>query len=258
MAERLFHDPDLTRFYDADNPWDTDKDFCLALAERAESVLDLGCGTGELATVLARSRRVAGVEPSAAMLDIARRRQGAENVRWVEADARDVRLGERFELIVMTGHAFQCLLTDADQRALCATIAAHLAPGGSFLFDSRNPAVEAWRNWVPEKTRRIVTDPEYGEVEAWHDVRFDHESEIASYDTVYRATRSGKVWKATSRIRFAPQAQIADAVASAGLRVHKWMGDWSGGPMTAQSPEIIPLGGLAAADVALGHQPGRS
>ena len=45
----------------------------------------------------------------------------------------------------MTGHAFQCLLTKDDQQALCATIAAHPAPGGTFIFDSRNPAVEEWR-----------------------------------------------------------------------------------------------------------------
>lgn len=245
MTEPLFHDPELTRFYDIDNPWDTDKDYCLVLARNAASVLDLGCGTGELAKVLAKTRRVTGVEPAAAMLDHARRRPGAKKVRWVEADARSVRLNETFDLVVMTGHAFQCLLTVADQRALCATIAAHLAPGGMFIFDSRNPAVEEWRTWTPELTRRAVLVPEVGEVEAWNDARFEQASGTVAYDTIYLDPQSGQIWQATSRLLFAQQAQIAEVIASAGLKAHRWMGDWSGGPMTANSPDIVPVGGLA-------------
>ncbi|VVT29351.1 class I SAM-dependent methyltransferase [Hoeflea sp. EC-HK425] len=245
MTESLFHDPDFTRFYDIDNPWDTDKDYCLTLARDTKSVLDLGCGTGELATVLAKTRRVVGVEPAAAMLDHARRRQGAEHVRWVEADGRSVRLGETFDLVVMTGHAFQCLLTLEDQVALCETIATHLAPGGSFIFDSRNPAVEEWRKWTPDQTRRTIEVPDLGKVGAWNDARFEIRSGTVAYDTVYREARSGRQWQATSRLFFAEQPQIAAAVTAAGLKVHRWMGDWTGGSMTATSPEIIPVGGLA-------------
>tara|TARA_R110002020_G_scaffold37828_18_gene114029 strand:+ start:1032 stop:1772 length:741 start_codon:yes stop_codon:yes gene_type:complete len=245
MAEPLFHDPDLTRFYDIDNPWDTDKDYCLALAREATSVLDLGCGTGELAVALGEGRRVTGVEPAGAMLAHARRRAGAERVTWVVADARKVRLGETFDLVLMTGHAFQCLLRLEDQRALCATIAAHLAPGGVFLFDSRNPVMEEWRTWTPETTRRTIQVPEIGEIEAWNDARLEPESGTVAYDTVYREPKSGQSWQATSRLLFAGEAQIAAAIAAAGLTVHRWMGDWSGGPMTARSPEIIPVGGLA-------------
>ncbi|WP_420406622.1 class I SAM-dependent methyltransferase [Hoeflea sp.] len=244
MTEPLFHDPDFTRFYDLDNPWDTDKDYCLALARDAKSVLDLGCGTGELATVLAGTRRVTGVEPARAMLDHARWRQGAKDVRWVEADARHVRLGETFDLVIMTGHAFQCLLTQEDQRALCATIAAHLAPEGCFVFDSRNPAVEEWRTWTPKNTFRTIEVPGIGAVEAWEDARFEQDTGTVAYDTVYRHRESAREWQATSRLLFSSQSGIADAIASAGLAVDRWMGDWTGGPLTGTSSEIIPVGGL--------------
>jgi SAM-dependent methyltransferase len=245
MAEELFHDPELAQFYDLDNGWGADRDFCLTLAGRATSVLDLGCGTGELATVLAKTRRVTGVDPARAMLGVARSRIGGERVQWVETDARTVRLGERFGLVVMTGHAFQCLLTEDDQLAVCRTIAAHLAPGGTFIFDSRNPAVEEWRDWVPEKSRGAISHPELGDIETWNDARFDHAAGIATYETFYRSARSGRTWRASSRIRFSTREEIAAGIAGAGLRVDRWMGDWAGGPLEPLSPEIIPVGGLA-------------
>ena len=52
MADKLFHDPQLTQFYDLDNPWDRDKDFVLAFASGKGSVLDLGCGCGAMAPFL--------------------------------------------------------------------------------------------------------------------------------------------------------------------------------------------------------------
>ena len=245
MAEPLFHDPALSQFYDFDNRWDSDKDFCFRLAADATSVLDLGCGTGALAAALANGRRVVGVEPAAAMLAIARQRASDQRVSWIEADARTVRLGERFDLVMMTGHAFQCLLGDGDQRALCRTIAAHLNPGGTFIFDSRDPARQEWRGWVPEQTRRTFVQPGLGTIEAWHDVRFNHAAEIATYDVFYRALATGERWQATSRIRFASRQTIATHCAEAGLRVVRWLGDWDGTPWTDAAAENIPIGTLA-------------
>ncbi|MCA3560922.1 MAG: class I SAM-dependent methyltransferase [Aestuariivirga sp.] len=245
MQDKLYHDPRLAAFYDADNGWGDDTRFCRAMGEGAASVLDLGCGTGLLAAALADGRRqVFGVDSAPSMLDIARGRPGGGSVSWVVADGRSVRLGRRFDLVIMTGHAFQCLLTDADQRALCETIAAHLAPGGRFIFDSRNPAREEWREWAPEMTLRHFDQPEIGRVTAWNDVSMDESTQIVSYETCYR-NASGSIQKATSRIRFATRNDIAQRIAEAGLRVERWMGNWSGGPCTETSPEIIPLGGLA-------------
>src|SRR4051794_19786754 len=76
VDDPLYRDPDLAQFYDAANRWGTDFDYCVALASDATSVLDLGCGTGELATALAEGRKVIGVDPASAMLDIARKRSG--------------------------------------------------------------------------------------------------------------------------------------------------------------------------------------
>lgn len=248
MQDRLFDDPELVRFYDAENEWREDLSFCPDLAQSARSVLDLGCGTGLFAAAIGAGREVWGVDPARAMLDVARSRPGGALVTWVEGDGRQIRLGRRFDLIVLTGHAFQCMLTDADQLALCQTIAAHLAPEGRFVFDSRNPAREEWREWTPEQSRRTIEFAELGPVEAWNDVSFDHDLGVASYDTFYRSqddSGGAKLWRATSRIRFASKDDIQHRLHDAGLFPNRWLGDWQGGPWNTGSKEIIPLGGLA-------------
>ncbi|GLK86399.1 class I SAM-dependent methyltransferase [Ancylobacter defluvii] len=238
----LYTDAALVTFYDAENEGGADVDFCTALARGGGSVLDLGCGTGSFLAGLDVPRRV-GVDPAAAMLDIARARPGGADVEWIEADARRLDLGRRFDLVVMTGHAFQVFLGEDDQRAALATIARHLAPGGRFIFDSRNPACREWEEWQPHNSRRRVSHPRHGEVEAWNSAVHDAATGIVTYETFYRLA-DGRELTAASRIRFTPRDELARLIADAGLTVERWLGDWSGGPLDDRAPEIIPLGRL--------------
>lgn len=244
MQDRLYQDPELTQFYDIENGWSDDTRYCLALAVAGQSVLDLGCGTGLLAAALSDRCEVCGVDPAAAMLDVARARDGGSRVTWIEADARQVRLQRRFDLIVLTGHAFQVFLSDDDQRVVSATIAAHLKPGGQFIFDSRNPVCREWLEWTPELSRRFIVHPQLGRLEAWNDVAHDAATGIVTYGTFYRAD-DGRLWQASLRIRFASMDAIAARIAEAGLRAHQWLGGWQGNIFAPGANEIIPVGGLA-------------
>ena len=239
--DRLYGDPALVAFYDVESTVRTDFDFCRRLARGCGSVLDLGCGTGELAASLSTGREVFGVDPAGAMLDVARRRPGGYGVTWVEGDARSVRLDRRFDLIVLTGHAFQVFLTEADRRTVIETIAAHLAPGGRFVFDTRNPAREEWREWTEERSRRIVEHPLRGRVEAWNEVDCDPATMIVTYRTLYRLA-DGAVLFADSRIAFPDKDEVEHAIREAGLVAERWLGDWSGAVWSPDTPEIIPLG----------------
>lgn len=244
--DRLFDDRDLAGFYDLENGWGADLAFCRGLAAGAGSVLDLGCGTGELAIALGSSRRVVGVDPATAMLDIARAKPGAAAVRFIEGDARTIRLGETFDLVVMTGHAFQVFLTEADQRAALCTIAAHLSPGGRFVFDSRNPAAREWEEWVPQASERALVHGSLGRVTAWNDVAYDGATGIVTYETHYRVAADGRKLSATSQILFTPRDRLKGLLAAAGLQADRWAGDWQGGEWHPAAPEIIPIGRLAA------------
>ncbi len=243
-SDPLYHDPDLAALYDLENGFGRDDfDYCRNLIREASSVLDLGCGTGQLVSELARGRLAVGVDPAEAMLEIARRRPGGEYARWFAGDARTVRLGEKFNLIVMTGHAFQTLLTPDDQLAALRTIAAHLAPDGHFIFDTRNPLVEEWREWTPELSRRTLQHPSLGALEAWNDVRRDATTGNVIYETHYRVQSTGRLLSAPrSELRFNAKDELAVLIAQAGLAVEAWLGDWRGAAWTNRSPEIIPYG----------------
>ena len=60
---------------------------------------------------------VVGVDPAAAMLALAKQRCGGASVSWVLDDARTARLNRRFDLVLLTSHAFQVFLTPDGQAA---------------------------------------------------------------------------------------------------------------------------------------------
>ena len=241
--DALYQDPALAGFYDWDNPWPDDFDWFLTLVKGAGSVLDLGCGTGIFSAALAaRGAEVVGVDPASAMLDVARAR--AAGVTWVKAPAQGLDLGRRFKAVVMTGHAFQTLLTPGDRTACLATIARHLAPGGRFFFDSRNPEAREWERWTQEATRQLREHPDFGPVERWTAAKKTDQSGVIEYQTHYRL-QDGQHWQARSRIAFPAYAELAGAIGAAGLRVERWYGDAAGGPLREGCPDFIPLGRLA-------------
>jgi SAM-dependent methyltransferase len=240
----LYGDPDLVQFYDLENEGGEDLAYCLRLAKDKQSVLDLGCGTGQLAAALADGRFVTGVDPAAAMLEVARHRPNGQGVDWVEADARDVRLGRKFDLVVLTGHAFQVFLTPGDQKAVLRTIAHHLAPGGVFVFDSRNPGMEVWRSWNPQESERMLQHPRLGAVKAWNDTVKDAVTGVVTYETNYEVLASGRRLSAKSKIAFPIKEALDEMLDDAGLSVEEWLGDWTGGSYSRTSPEMIPVGRL--------------
>ena len=185
-----------------------------------------------------------GVDPAAAMLDIAKAREGGAQVRWVQADARQLDLGERFDLIILTGHSFQVFLTNADQAAVLASIRRHLTPSGRFVFDSRNPALKAWESWTPACSRRCIEHPSLGDVNVWNDAQFDPATEVVHYQTFYQPNNQKQSYSAEAKIRFTPRPALEARLEAAGLHATRWLGSWEGTAYSEATKEIIPVGGL--------------
>ena len=98
------------------------------------AILDLCCGTGQLASLLtARGYRVTGVDGSEQMLRYARR--NAPNATFICSDARALELPEEFAIIISTYDSLNHLLTLDDVETVFRNVNRHLKASGVFVFD---------------------------------------------------------------------------------------------------------------------------
>ncbi len=242
-----YRDPEIAEIYDLINPRAQDTDFYLSLAgQQPCTVLDLGCGTGTLCCALAeRGHQVTGVDPAAAMLAVAKRKPFAGQVEWVESSAQDYRSQKRFELIVMTGHALQCLPTDVDALDTFKTMRRHLENRGRIVFESRNPQVDWAGIWG--KRKPVVHKCSSGElIETLENIVKD--DEFVSFQTSYRF--KGRVLTTNSRLRFPCREHIQELLLGSQLAVRNLFGDWAGGGFDpANSSEMIFVAETASADI---------
>ena len=233
----------IAEIYNLINPRGRDADFYLSLAGPSPcSVLDLGCGTGTLCCALAeRGHRVTGVDPAAAMLAVARRKPHAEQVEWVECSAQNYKSPRRFDLIVMTGHAFQIMLTDADALAVLQTMRGHLNERGRVAFETRNPRIDWVREWAGRS--RLVRISRGEEVLETLEIT-DQEGEFISFQTSYRFPQG--TLTTSSTLRFPSREQVELLIGHSGLVVSDVYGDWDASPFeAARSKEIIFIAGIA-------------
>lgn len=242
MTDPVFARPELAELYDLFNPWMACDDFYRARAVASGGpVLDVGCGTGMLACAIAAGGvEVVGADPAEGMLGVARSRPGAERVAWVHAAGQDIDLPVRFAFAYMTGHAFQAVLTDEEAVALLRTVGRHLAPGGRFVFETRNPAMRAWEGW--RHATEAAESPVFGRIEQAHRARIDAATGLVQLDTEYRFLDTGEERVGTSRLRFVDREQVIRLAEAAGLRPVAWLGDWDGSAFDpAASREIIAV-----------------
>jgi 2-polyprenyl-3-methyl-5-hydroxy-6-metoxy-1,4-benzoquinol methylase len=164
VVDPIFAEPRLAEVYDPLDPDRSDLDAYVAMVEEfgARSVLDIGCGTGTLACLLARrGLPVTAVDPAAASLEIARTKPGADRVRWVRGYATDLpRL--QVDLVTMTGNVAQVFLTDAEWAATLRAAHAALGPDGRLVFETRDPAARAWLEWNRHRSYRRAVVPGVG------------------------------------------------------------------------------------------------
>src|SRR5262245_46768665 len=115
MPDAIFAEPQLADIYDLLNDLDRpDLDAYVAMANEfdAESIIDLGCGTGNLACRLAAlGKKVIGIDPAAASLDVARHKEHADRVQWIHGTASKL-AGLHADLITMTGNVAQVFVDD--------------------------------------------------------------------------------------------------------------------------------------------------
>ena len=242
MPDRLFADPDLAALYDLFCPWDGRGDFTfyLPLVMSAEAVLDVGRGTGAL---LHRAReeghqdRLCGIDPARGMLEQARKRS---DIEWVLRDLASVSWEREFDLIVMSGHAFQVFVEDDELRTALAAIRSALAEDGRFAFETRNPLVRSWERWATEYTAQ-VTDSTGAVVRNECEVEIPVEGDIVRFSHTFTSPSWSQPQVSHSTLRFLDVGSLSSFLAGAGLAIEQQFGDWDRSALTDTSPEIITI-----------------
>ena len=106
------------------------------------TILELGCGTGLHATILANhGLSVTGLDLSETMLQKAEERRTTlppavqSRLAFIAGDIRSARLKQRFDAVISLFHVISYQTTNADLISAFTTAHEHLAPGGCFVFD---------------------------------------------------------------------------------------------------------------------------
>ncbi|MCA2227714.1 class I SAM-dependent methyltransferase [Nonomuraea aurantiaca] len=220
MADAIFEYPRLASVYDALDPDRGDLDVYVAIADElgARTLLDVGCGTGTFALLLAgRGVDVIGVDPARASLDVARAKPDGERVRWLQGDATALP-PMRVDLATMTGNVAQAIVDQRDWEGTLRGVHDALRPGGHLVFETRDPAKRAWEEWNRAATYKVTEIQGVGAVEQWSDV-LDVSGPLVTFRVTWVFGSDGQVLTSDSTLRFRERDEVEAALVAHGYTV---------------------------------------
>jgi SAM-dependent methyltransferase len=268
-------DDPQTTFYDSDYPWPED---ALCAAARAEGIgsagtradidgvlsaartaggpaLGLCCGTGRLSLPLAREGfQVTGVDISPRMLGQFRARLANEPeevkacVEIIEGDACALDLGRAFGLVFVGFNSFNIVATLDNQKALLASIARHLSPGGLGLIQLYNPlqhSPHGMASPILMATRRLPDGRSYRKFGLASAMRADQTQTITGWYDVTGADAGLARHDFRMEVRHVFPSEFTLMAEAAGLTVRRLMGGFSGEDFHFGARSVLALVGRA-------------
>ncbi|HVO49252.1 MAG TPA: class I SAM-dependent methyltransferase [Steroidobacteraceae bacterium] len=187
-------------------------------APAARRLLELGCGTGAHAALLAGAGyEIHGIDQSDEMLERARARLAqlppalGARARFERADMRGFALPQRFDAALALFHVVSYQRTNEDLCSAFRCVRQHLLPNGVFLFDCwYGPAVLTDR---PAVRIRRLEDDLVGVMRLAEPVMHPNENVVdVNYEVHVRDKASGMVERFTERHRmrylFRPEIEL--------------------------------------------------
>jgi SAM-dependent methyltransferase len=239
------------RYYDFITPGDPgDLGLWLSYAGRTDRpVLEVGTGTGRVALALARhGHEVTGIDPSAAMLAVARRKadDDALDVTFVEGRVQELALERtHYGLVLVPADVFLYCADKEEQVALLRALGASLHFSGLLGLDVPGPAL--WLDPTTNGQPLLVHSVELGDGSAL-DVWQTHEDDLAAqtrdllvtYDV---AAPDGALRRERSRhrLRYVYPFELEYLLEAAGLALVDRYGDYEPGPLTNESERMIAI-----------------
>ena len=185
---------DLAPIYDAlmaGIPYDEWVDYVQALAvrhgHRMGDVLDVGCGTGTVARLLADSGcRVTGFDISENMIrEAVRKNDGRSNPRFFACPMQRLDLPDRFDTAVSLFDSLNYITDPDDLREGVHRVHRHVIPGGLFIFDMNTPYALEQELFTQSDTRKSIP-VRY----SWKS-RFNHETRLTRVEMTFQWDKDG-------------------------------------------------------------------
>jgi SAM-dependent methyltransferase len=213
-------------------------------------VLELACGTGRIALVLAQEGiPVSGLDISEPMLAEARRKAAAAglNIDLIHADCRDFDLAARFKLIFLPFNSIAHLHDLESIEACFSAVERHLASSGRFIVDIFNPRLDILLR-SPSERYPVAEYPDpdgRGTVVVTENNVYDTATQVNRIRWYYRIGQDGKevVHKLNMRVFF-PQ-ELDSLLVYNGFFIEAKYGDYDETPFGSDSPKQIPVCRLA-------------
>lgn len=201
------------------------------------TILDLGCGTGRHACLLAsRGYEVVGVDRSEDMLRAARERARANSVAatFMCGDLREVSVGSSFDAVLMMFAVLGYQITDEDLMKALTNARRHLPAGGLLVFDVwYEPAVRAQ---APEERWRFYSTNDGGVVRRSHGV-LRTDAPVCAVDIELWSVEAGRATadyvRECHEMRFFTDSELEKRLQDAGFHVV----DLSGFPEANRRPD---------------------
>lgn len=234
MSAGSFAFGSYSKYYDLlyrDKDYSSEIAFLISIFKRLnhplDSILELGCGTGLHASLLAKEGYcVHGLDLSATMLEgaVARQkalpREIASRLEFSEGDVRHFDLNRTFDAVVSLFHVASYQNSNDDLLAMFSKVAKHLTVGGLFVFDywyaptvlTDRPTLRVKRMSSPETSVTRIAEPTMHAAESCVDVNYDIAVENRAEGTTERLQE-------THRMRYLSTVEVDLLARLTGFRV---------------------------------------
>lgn len=235
-------------FYDAiHGEGGDDLDFWLPFAaEHGGPILEVGAGTGRIALPLARAgHAVTALDPSPAMLAIARERAAAEGLALTLIEGRLPGAPlppAAFASVIFPNDVFLACAAPADQEAALRAAAAALAPGGRLALDVAGPG--HWLDPDANGEPLLAFEGDLGgdRLTVWHTRHDDLQSQTRRLRVRYELAAAGgheRVVESDHVLRYVTAPELGRMLEAAGLRPLETWGGYNLEALTNASERLM-------------------
>lgn len=225
-----------------------DSEFYINEASKASTVLDIGCGTGRLAILIAKKGiRVVGIDFSKKMIMKAEskaEREKLKNLTFLQEDMRNFNLRKKFDLIIIANRSFLNAVTSEDQKNMLLCCRKHLKKKGKLIFNIFVPDCKIIsKDSNKEELMGTFYDIESKEtVKLYYKSRVDRLNQITYSEHIIKKFKSGKkIHEDRNRItlRYCFFTEVKYLLELCGFKIENIYGDFSKHRIDEKSKEMI-------------------